>query len=71
MIAVYKVRVVVGAAVLHFVSRCEPRLHVGADGHPVGMDADLVLGEAGDTLGFIDWSKVSAVSWRLDADRAT
>lgn len=66
MIGVYKVRVVIGAALLHFVSRTEPRLLVDADGRPVGMEADLIFGADGDVPAFIDWSKVSAVTWRLD-----
>ena len=64
-VGVYKVRVVIGAALLHFLSRTEPNLQVDADGRPIGIVADLVHGDGGDTLGYIDWSRVTAVTWRF------
>jgi hypothetical protein len=56
----WKVRVVLPNVPLHLASRTEPRI--------VGdrvVDADWIEGhEYGDTLGFIDWSAVVAVTWR-------
>ena len=57
----YKVRVVIsGAAVLHLASATEPLCDEQGQWHAEWL-ADS---EKGDTVGFIDWSAVSAVTWR-------
>ena len=59
-IACWRVRVVVARTVLHFVSRTEPvQLEDGT------FEFDL-MPAYGDTLGWIDWSQVSAISWRYN-----
>ncbi len=60
----FKVRVVVDGAIIHVLSRTEPR--VDASGrHVLGVEWDLITGtEHGDTVGFIRWESVSAISWR-------
>ncbi|HEV2033380.1 MAG TPA: hypothetical protein VGU71_04155 [Candidatus Dormibacteraeota bacterium] len=67
----YKVRLVLaGGVVLHLISRREPSVTVAADGHVEGVDADWVVGpdvDAGDTIGYVDWPRVIAVTWRRDA----
>ncbi len=58
----YKVRVVIaGAAVLHLASATEPRLDDESDVWHADWLSDP---EKGDTVGLIDWSAVSAVTWR-------
>ena len=52
-------------AILHLASRTEPTVHLGANGQPVGVDWEPIGGpDYGDTSGYIDWSAVTAVSWR-------
>lgn len=62
-----KVRVALtSGAILHLVARGEPEIVRGED-HLVRVDADWVVGadvDAGDTLGYIDWPQVVAVTWR-------
>ena len=73
----YKVRIVLPGAILHLASWAEPTLHhtwkrgavtvSSADG-PVHVEADWIDDPAyGDTIGFVDWSEASAVTWRFSA----
>lgn len=63
----YKVRIIVaGGAILHLVSRGAPVL-VRSEGHLNHVKADWVTGsdaDAGDTLAYIDWNQVVAITWR-------
>lgn len=68
--AFYRVRVVIPGALLHLASATEPavgtldgRRHVEADW--------LEDPEAGDTVGFINWDEVAAVTWRYSAPTST
>jgi hypothetical protein len=55
----YKVRVVLPGAILHLASKDEPRKN-----HD-GWDAAWIDDHRyGDTIGFIDWGAVVAVTWR-------
>lgn len=55
----YKVRVVLPGVILHVASKGEP------EQHPSGWHADWIDDyRYGDTLGFIDWHAVVAVTWR-------
>lgn len=61
----FKVRIVLNGALLHVLSTTEPTVHEVA-GRIVTVDLTPVEGTAhGDTIGFIRWSDVSAISWRL------
>lgn len=60
-----KVRVVVDGALLHLASRTEPKIKETVVGKFVRVDADWISShEYGDTVGYIDWSAVTAVTWR-------
>jgi hypothetical protein len=65
----YAVRVVLPNALLHLASRKEP--NVVFDGNPnrpvqiLHVEADwLTEPDKGDTIGHIDWSCVTAITWR-------
>jgi hypothetical protein len=58
----FKVRVVVPGALLHLASWSEPT--IGAD-HVVTADWIRDDPEYGDTIGFIEWDHVVAVTWRF------
>jgi hypothetical protein len=61
----YKLRVVVEGAIIHALSTTEPAVLRGPSGELVGLDWTPILGtDHGDTLGFVRWADVSAVSWR-------
>jgi hypothetical protein len=56
----YKVRVVLPGAILHLASRTEPKAEPGQM-----VKGDWIVGpDYGDTIGFVDWTKVIAVTWR-------
>lgn len=73
----YKVRVVLPGVLLHLASWDEPRVERNPFGvqlseapiaYAVGWVADWIDDpDYGDTIGAIDWSKVSAVTWRYAA----
>lgn len=59
LIGHYKVRVVMPGALLHFASTDEPVPT------PDGWSADWIDDHRyGDHIGFIDWSKAVAITWR-------
>lgn len=60
----WKVRVVIPNALLHLAARDEPIWVVDDNGRRE-LVADWISDpEYGDTIGFIDWSAVTAVTWR-------
>jgi hypothetical protein len=60
----WKVRVVFQGALLHLVSRTEPVVRT-TGGKVTDVAMSPIEGtEHGDTLGFVDWSAVVAVTWR-------
>lgn len=61
----WKVRISVRkCGLLHTISSTEPVVYV-RDGEIYDVDLSEIEGtEYGDTIGFIDWSEVSAVTWR-------
>lgn len=61
----WKVRVCLkGGGMLHFLAKTEPVVvRDGAALMDVRMDC-ITDTEHGDALGFIDWTSVSAVTWR-------
>jgi hypothetical protein len=65
----YKVRVVVLGALVHIASWDEPHLEPVDPHHrytgPQEWVADWINDpEYGATIGYIDWDKVSAITWR-------
>lgn len=62
----WKVRVVMrGGGLLHLLSKDEPVVHC-EDGVLVRADMELICGtEHGDTIGYINWREVGALSWRF------
>ncbi len=63
----WKVRVVLPGAILHLAARTEPVVSSNPlDGGALSdVDADWITDpDYGDTLGFIDWTKVAAITWR-------
>lgn len=66
----YKVRVVLPGVILHLASSTAPELRWGSDigleGAPLeAVDAEWIEdADYGDTIGFIDWAKVVAITWR-------
>jgi hypothetical protein len=62
----WKVRICMrGGPLIHLLSKTEPVVLV-QDGRIEMIVMDLITGtEHGDTLGFIDWSEIKAVSWRF------
>jgi hypothetical protein len=60
----WKVRVVIPGAILHLASKIEP-CPVYQDGRLTNVEADwLTSPEYGDTVGYIDWPVVTALTWR-------
>lgn len=60
----WKVRVCLPGNILHFASRTKPIMRLSA-GRVSDVDMDLITGtEHGDSIGFIDWPAVLAVTWR-------
>ena len=59
----YKVRVVLPGAILHLASATEPQVKVV--GAQLRIEAEwIVESDYGDAIGWIDWDKVAAVTWR-------
>lgn len=65
----FKIRIVVDGNIIHVLSSTEPVVHL-ADAERISrLEWTPVLGtEHGDTIGFIRWSAVSAVSWRFSGE---
>jgi hypothetical protein len=60
----FKVRLVFPGSVLHVLSKTEP-IVTTCGGKVQGVTWAIVEGTAeGDTVGFIDWSQVAAITWR-------
>jgi hypothetical protein len=63
--ACFKVRVVVGHALIHVVSSTEPIVHRAPTGEIASVDWNLIVDtEHGDTVGFLRWADVNAITWR-------
>lgn len=62
----YKVRVALPGALIHLASSTEPKVHCDAyTGSITRVQGDwLEDPDKGDTLGYIDWPNVAAVTWR-------
>ena len=61
----YKVRLVHPGAILHLASWHEPETRLDAIDAAQIVDADWIADPRyGDTIGFIDWDKVIALTWR-------
>jgi hypothetical protein len=60
----FKVRIAVSGAVLHILSTTEPVVHCDG-GSIASVDWEPIDGtEHGDTVGFVRWADVSAITWR-------
>jgi hypothetical protein len=61
----WKVRIWMrGAGILHVLSKIEPRVSY-VDGTILTVEIDYITDtEHGDTVGFIDWTEVGALTWR-------
>jgi hypothetical protein len=61
----YKVRVVLPGAILHLASRTQPTIRRHYDDGRGVWDADWIDDHRyGDSIGFIDWSQLVAITWR-------
>lgn len=61
----WRVRVAVTGGMFYLASAIEPTVRIGPDGRIMDIDAVWLKNpDEGDTLGFVDWSAVSAVTWR-------
>jgi hypothetical protein len=63
--ALWRVRVCLPGSIIHLTSLTEPVVHM-RDGRIGDVDMELVTSapESGDTIGFIDWPVVVALTWR-------
>lgn len=60
----WKVRVVLPGALIHLASFNEPQ-PVWSAGQLTAVDADWIAApDYGDTIGYIDWTAVAAITWR-------
>jgi hypothetical protein len=64
----WKVRVVFPGVVLHLASKTEPIVEKYIDNDTLELTrrvkADWLTDDRADTLGYIDWSSIKAVTWR-------
>lgn len=62
----WKIRITIGHAVIYCSSSTEPVAHLDACGQVESLDwTPITTGQdLGDTLAFIRWNEVSALSWR-------
>lgn len=63
----YRVRITIPGALIHLAALHEPRVTT-EDGHVTNVDADWI-DELGDTIGYIDWTHVVAITWRRAASK--
>lgn len=62
---IYKIRVVVSGSLIHTASLTEPIIHTNDEGRIERVDiTPAEPGVFGDVLGWVDWTRVSAVTWR-------
>lgn len=61
----YRVRISLGGALLHVLSATEPVLTRSVTGDVADVAWTLIEGtEHGDTVGYVRWSEVTAITWR-------
>jgi hypothetical protein len=61
----YRVRVSLGGALLHVLSATEPVLMRSVTGDVADVAWTPIEGtDHGDTVGYIRWSEVTAITWR-------
>lgn len=62
----WKVRIwIKGSGVMHVLSRTEPAVDAN-NGRVLAIEMDIITGtEHGDTIGFVCFDEVAAVSWRF------
>lgn len=62
----YKVRIVIGTALIHVLSRTVPVVRLDGVGSGIAsVSMEVIEGtEHGDSIGWIQWSDVRAVTWR-------
>jgi hypothetical protein len=61
---VWKVRLAVGGLPIHVISRTQPKVRLNQR-NIVAVEMDVIEDTPdGDTIGFIDWAAVTAVTWR-------
>lgn len=66
----YKVRIFIGGGTIFVISETEPKVQIDK-GSIRGLEWKPIFGsEHGDTLGFIRWEEVSAISWRKAEESA-
>jgi hypothetical protein len=70
--AVWRVRVCLPGSIIHLTSLTEPAVHM-RDGRISDVSMELVTSapESGDTIGFIDWPVVVALTWRSTKQEPT
>lgn len=65
----WKVRLAIAGGLIHVASRTQPKV-VLDHGRLVQVEMDLLEGpQYGDTIGYIDWTAVKAVTWRQTKTR--
>lgn len=61
----WKVRLVFHGTVIHVLSHSEPLVHTSVDGRVTFVEMEPISDTPdGDTLGYLDWSALEAVTWR-------
>jgi hypothetical protein len=61
----FKVRIFLPGAVIHVLTASEPQIIRDEQDRIISAHLDIIPNtEHGDSIGFIDWSAVIAVSWR-------
>jgi hypothetical protein len=67
----WSVRVVINNGLIYLASRTEPRLSFDNNRKIIGVSADWLSDPFwGDTLGYINWRAVDAVTWRWTTEGA-
>jgi hypothetical protein len=61
----WRVRVCLPGSIIHLTSLTEPEVHMfNGRVHSVRMELVTAAPDSGDTVGFIDWPAVVALTWR-------
>lgn len=60
----FKVRIIIHGAIIHSLAASEPVIE-SSDGKITHASLDIIPGtDHGDSIGFIRWEDVSAITWR-------